>query len=207
MIDKTKRWFKKVLRSYRHLPDKKQYIEFFTALLSVPVLLTVILINLNNLNTKKAATPAPTPAQQEKTIIVSLPPGNNSNDNPRIGQTTTQTPEQCNKHLAPVTILSPDEGDTVTDNPVSVGISYDQQDYCSVVWSYRINGGQWSDYGNDSLSLYNLPQGQIKLDLRVKSIVTGQDSTQTRNFIYKGTNVSVTPALSPTPNAGTSSAH
>ena len=206
ITDKVKRSLKKALRSYRHLPDKKQYVEFFTALLSVPVLLTVILINLNNLNPKKSVVPTPTPTQQEKTIIVSLPPGNQSG-NTQITPQPNVTSEPCNKQLAPVTITSPDEGDTVTDNPVFVTITYDQQNYCSVAWSYRINGGAWSDYGNNSLSLYNLPQGPIKLDLRVQSIVTGQQSMQTRNFTYKGTAVSVTPVLSPTPNTSSSSAH
>ncbi len=198
-MEGIKKNLKKILTSYRKLPDKKQYIEFFTALLSVPVLLTVILINLNNLNPKKVA-PLP---NQNKTIIVSLPPLNQPTTT--RSSTSQATPTQCNRNLDPVTIGSPSENETVTENPVSVIISYDQQDYCAVVWSYRINGGSWSDYGNDSLSLYNLPQGQIKLELRVKSVVTGQNSVITRNFIYKGSATAIPVTASPTPATGSAS--
>ena len=48
-MEKFKKWLKKALFSYRALPDKKQYVEFFTALLTVPMLLTVIILNFNNL--------------------------------------------------------------------------------------------------------------------------------------------------------------
>ena len=38
---------------YKNLPNKKTHIEFITAILTVPVMVTVILINLNNLNQSK----------------------------------------------------------------------------------------------------------------------------------------------------------
>ena len=41
-IDRIKSW-------YRALPDKKRYIEFVTALLTVPVLITVLISNFNSL--------------------------------------------------------------------------------------------------------------------------------------------------------------
>ena len=51
-LEKTKRW-------YRALPDKKRYLEFITALLTIPVLLTVAISNVMNLRQNKAT---PTPA-------------------------------------------------------------------------------------------------------------------------------------------------
>jgi hypothetical protein len=37
---------------YKALPDKKRYAEFLTALLSIPIMITVLIINLNNLKPK-----------------------------------------------------------------------------------------------------------------------------------------------------------
>lgn len=54
-IEKLKRW-------YRAMPDKKRYLEFVTALLTIPVLLTVMISNILSLQQKNAApTPTPTP--------------------------------------------------------------------------------------------------------------------------------------------------
>ena len=56
VLEKIKKW-------YRNLPDKKRYLEFITALLTIPVLLTVLWSNLNNLQ-QKGAVPTPTSAVQ-----------------------------------------------------------------------------------------------------------------------------------------------
>ncbi|MBP9719054.1 MAG: hypothetical protein KBD46_01170, partial [Candidatus Levybacteria bacterium] len=59
-MDKIKRFFRVV--------PKKHHVEFITALLSIPVLLTVIALNWSNLSaTKKEETKSPTE------IIISLP--------------------------------------------------------------------------------------------------------------------------------------
>ena len=68
--------WEKIKKWYRAMPDKKRYIEFITALLTIPVLLTVLITNLSNIrqnNNKPIA--IPTVAQQptavpEKIIIV-----------------------------------------------------------------------------------------------------------------------------------------
>ena len=169
---------KRVALSYRSIPNKKPYVEFLTALLSVPVLLTVILINLNALRGDKAKTPTPTPAVQK--IYVTTAPGSS---NPEAANPTT---EDCKKQVGPIAITSPDEGETITDNPTYVNIKYDQESYCSVVWSYRINGGNWSDYDDNSIALYDLPNGNVKFELRVKSLASNDNKSLTRNFIYKG---------------------
>jgi hypothetical protein len=199
---------KKVLSSYKNLPDKKQYIEFFTALLSVPVLVTVIMLNILNLRSaNKINTPPPTPQPKQQYIYIPITSNPNTNKDSSSNETNTSTSntlvtptttEPCKPAIGPVDITSPAEGDTVTDNPTSIIISYKTGEYCAVVWSYRINNGDWSAYDDKSIALYNLPQGKIKVDVKVKSIVSGDEQILTRSFIYKGTATSVTPTATPT---------
>lgn len=172
---KKPNFFKKALFSYRKIPDKKPYIEFVTALLSVPVLLTVILLNLNSLTGTKDKEPKTTTPEK---IFITLPGGATS--------VPTLSEEECTPEIGPLEIKSPEEREVVTENPVFVDIAYQQGKYCSVVWSYRTNGGKWSDYDDKSIALYNLSTGNIKLDLRIKSVVSSDNETITRNFIYKG---------------------
>lgn len=169
--------------SFTKLPDKKRYLELVTALLSVPVLATAILLNFNNLKPK--AEPSPTPTIQEKIVYISP------------SKEAEPTQAACKKGIAPLEITSPSEDETVSDNPVNIDINYTQGEYCAAVWSYRLNSGKWSDYSDRSIALYNLPQGKITFDLRVKSIVTGQEKTYTRSFVYTGSEISNTPTSSP----------
>ena len=179
-MNKFKRGIKKALFSYRALPDKKQYVEFFTALLTVPMLLTVIVLNFNNLSgANKKAEP-----KENSPIIVTLPPSNNEDEN---DITPEPTSEVCKDGIGPISIVYPEENETVTDNPVTIDIDYDDSEYCAVVWSYRINGGRYSDYGSNNIALYNPPQGTVRLELRVKSVVSGDEKTLRRTFTYEGT--------------------
>lgn len=110
------------------------------------MLLTVLITNLNNLNsTKNDSTKDPQPTKQE--IVIKEVPA-------------TTTPgtdhETCKKEVGPVTISYPTEGATITTNPVNVTIRYQNSEYCSVVWSYRVNEGEWSEYSSNSISLYGM---------------------------------------------------
>ena len=170
------------------LIKKKPYLEFVTAFLSIPVLITVMLLNVNtlkNINAKPTPTPSPgvTRSGFYGTRVGTVKPT----------ATFTGSQSTCTKGIGPISIDTPNEGDSVADNPVNVNITYDDSTYCEAVWSYRINGGSWSDYDNRSLALYNLPQGAIKLDLQVKSIVTSDQKVITRNFTYTGTNSVLVP--------------
>ncbi|EKD86177.1 MAG: hypothetical protein ACD_37C00429G0002 [uncultured bacterium] len=189
-MESIKRNWKSFKRSAREFHTKKPQLEFFTALLTIPVLLTVIILNLNNLkaNDKKEAPKSETivitqQAAKEKEVIV--------------------TKEACKAGIGQISISDPSENDKLEDNPVTIDISYEQGDYCAVVWSYRINNGRYSDYDDRSIALYNLPNGNIKFDLRVKSVVNNDQKTLTRNFIYSGSSTPTpTPFLtmSPTPS-------
>ncbi len=97
----------------------------------------------------------------------------------------------------------------MTDNPVSVIISYPDDEYCAAVWAYRINGGSWSGYDDKSIALYNLPTGKIKFELKARSVIAnGQERVITRNFTYQGVStMTITPSPTmATDQLGTSSA-
>lgn len=174
--------FEKVKYWYRGLPDKKRYLEFLTALLTIPVLLTVIISNILNLQ-NRSQTPAPTPLPTiHPTTIVSTAPT----------PTLTPTPGlQCKKEIGPIEIAYPNENMTVISDPVCLDIVREGTDFCAVVWSYRINASVWSDYTDKSICMYGLTPGEKKLELRVKSIVTGAETILRRTFII--------PSLTPTP--------
>jgi hypothetical protein len=167
--------------------DKKPLIEFIVAVLSIPSILLLLILNYKSLTNTNNAKPTPTP-----TGNISVPGTNgnfftkpvNREAKPTLLPNETQAP--CIKGLGPVSISSPNEGDMITANPVEVDISYDESTYCSAVWSYSVNGSNWSDYNNNSFALYNLPDGPIKFQLRVKSLTSSDTTTLTRNFTYEG---------------------
>lgn len=123
--------FQKMAGWYQDIPNKKPYIEFLTALLTIPVLLTVILLNLNSLRSDEEKTPQP------EQVIITLP---GSGEQTVVTATPSSGP--CKEEIGPISVTSPEEKETVTNNPVAVRISYEQGEYCAVVWSYRINGGR-----------------------------------------------------------------
>lgn len=195
-MKKTEKKQKNLIEKFLALHEHKKYLEFFTVLLSIPVLITVIILNLNSLkNINKDTKTAPTPTQNG---FFSAPIERSS---PSIAGQVVVTPSQpCKKELGPVSIETPKEGQTVSNNPVSIHISYDDQTYCTAVWAYRINGGDWSDYDDKSIALYNLPQGKIKFELNAKSLATKDEKTITRNFTYNGGgDAMISPTMATTP--------
>jgi hypothetical protein len=176
-VNRFKKIAKNLRYSYRSLPDKKQYVEFFTAVLSVPVLLTVIILNVNNLSAKKDNSEDP---KSVAPIVVTVPA---QKSDTIITQTTSAA---CKKEIGPISIASPLANEVVEDDPVQISIEYDQGDYCAVVWAYSINGGRFSDYGSSSIALYNPPSGTIRFQLKVKSVVTGEEKVLNRSFTYQG---------------------
>ncbi len=183
---------------YRNLPDKKVYVELITAILTIPVLITVFLTNVNNL--KKTNQPN---NYQEKVLsanspqVLSITPEEKINPSTsqlaQTKETVTPTKEECKKLVGPVEIIFPKENEIVIKNPLCLDISYRKEEYCPVVWSYRINGASWSDYTDKSICLYNLEAGEKQLELRVKSIVSEDETVLRRNFIYQS-NI-VTPSV------------
>ena len=187
----------------RKLIEKKTHLEFIGALLTIPFLISVLILNFNSISNMKNAKLTPTPAPNGRVGNGLMPKFPNFFAAPIGTSTTKVTPDPasqtgCDKTLGPVSITSPDEGDTVTANPVEVDISYDDSTHCAAAWSYRINGGDWSGYDDRSIALYNLPTGAIKFELRVKSIASSDTTSLTRNFTYNGQNSTVIPPTAST---------
>lgn len=187
-MEKTKDKTKAVVH---RIHKTKPVLDYIAALVTIPVLITAIIINVTNLQNKSKATPTPTPVRSSygnttiQTVKATTIPQPTSSPNclPGIGQ---------------ITIAYPQEGDTISANPTCIDISYQSQNHCGVVWAYRINGGPWSDYSNNSVCLYNMPSGQVNYDLQVKSLVNTDNEIVHRTFQYSPL-VSPTPTSIPTP--------
>lgn len=182
----------------KKIPAAKPHLDLLAAVLTIPVLITVIILNFSNLSkTTKPGTVTPTPEIQTKTqtVIEKVP----------VAVTNTPTSSTtCTPGIGSLSIDLPKEGDTTSTNPVCVTISYQSNNHCGVVWAYRINGGEWSDYSNNAVCLYNMPSGQVTFDLQAKSLVNTDTVTLERHFTYSPTVTSVptseaTPTASPTP--------
>ncbi|MCX6731149.1 MAG: hypothetical protein NTZ55_04855 [Candidatus Roizmanbacteria bacterium] len=200
---------KKVLNNitqwYKKLPEKKNHVEFITAVLSVPVMLTVIIINLNNLNNanrKQTTIEKTTPIQ----VVITgekpnIPPANQPQTT--LSPTTiplSPTQGSCIKEVGPVAILSPRENEVVTKDPVCITLSTEST-YCSVIWSYRLDNGSWSDYTDKNICLHNLTNGNKIIQLKIKSSSSSDETTLQRSFIYQGnTEITATPTASTSAN-------
>lgn len=181
-LEKMRTW-------YRGLPDKKRYVEFITALLTVPVLLTVLISNIANINSNKKqeekVTPTVAVSPTEKVVtITERIIEKEATATPTFTPTPT-VPKECKKEVGPVRITTPSEGQLMSNNPVCIKISYSDGDYCSVVWSYKIDKGDWSDYTDREICLYNLDPGPKTLELKVKSSQSDDEVSLIRNFYYK----------------------
>ncbi|MCL5432542.1 MAG: hypothetical protein M1524_00295 [Patescibacteria group bacterium] len=190
-------FFDRVKRFYRGIPNKKPYIEVLTALLTVPVLLTVIILNINSLQSRS----------EKPSIATQVPEKKNSSDTQpvikvveTVVSSPSASPEVCKKQIPEISISYPKEGDKISENPVQFAIGYEKENYCEIVWSYRINKGKWSDYDDKSISVFNLPSGDIEFELRVKGIATDEEKILTRKFIYEG-GLTITPTISQDPQA------
>jgi len=166
------------------LHGKKHHLDLIIALLTIPVLLTVILTNAMNFQKNSKNTPSPTPAQTKEIIIQTAPAGT------QAGTQATKNPVtpvvNCKKLVGPISISFPSEGQTVSNNPVCIIIRYDDPNYCSAVWSYRINNNTWSEYSSNSVCLYNLSKGDVKFDLKAQSTVSQNQVNISRSFSYNG---------------------
>lgn len=192
-MDNIKKTIDRVISWYRKLPEKKQHVEFITALLSVPVMLTVIIINLNNLNQQKNASQKQTsekilPVQ----VVITGEKQNQINESPTVpasqsANIPSPTTPSCIKEVGMVSIISPRENEVVAKDPVCITIAT-QSGYCSLNWSYRLDNGDWSEYTDKNICLHNLTNGEKTLQLRIKSSASSDVVTLQRSFIYQGNN-------------------
>lgn len=160
----------KIKKWYLSLPDRKRYIELITATLSVPMMITVIIVNLYSIKKNKIVTSTATitPIQ----VVIENPNATNSGRQPSIistptpistltlTPTPTPTNPVCKKDIGEIEILSPQEGELITKDNLCINISTDNS-YCSVTFSYKLDNNDWSDYTtNNNLCFYNLTPGE-----------------------------------------------
>lgn len=175
MLEKFRKW-------YRSLPDKKVYFELLGAVLTIPVLITVILLNITNLNSKNTSAPTPTP--QVIRVVETQPPQRNVTV---VQEETSQrvTPQAaCKRQIGPVNISSPREGEVTTKNPVCISISYSAGEYCGVEWAVKIDASAYSDFDTKDVCYYNLPSGTKTVSVKVRSNEGGEELILQRNFVY-----------------------
>lgn len=182
----------------KKLPEKKPHLDFIAAILTIPLLALTLYLNISNLK-NKATTPVPSATPQPTIHIIHVPENITPKTITTAPQPTSDT-NTCIKDIGPIDISYPTEGQTVSDNPLCIQIDYQVGNYCSVVWSYRINSSSWSDYSNNSVCLYNLPSGNNTFQLQIKSLSSPSTQTLTRHFV-NGLATSPTPTipLTPTP--------
>jgi hypothetical protein len=171
------------LKQFRDLPEKKRYIEFITALLTIPVLLSVIILNYSNLNGSKKDT---NPPSEEKPTVITIVQERDESGTP------TPTPSviaECKPEVGNISITSPEENETATQNPLTISIKKNDKpnEYCAVVWSYRINGGSWSNFDDKDISIFDMKSGEKNLEIRIKSLISGEEKTLKRTFLYENT--------------------
>lgn len=190
LLQRLKDWFAK-------LPDKKKYLELITAFLSIPVLLTVLLTNVSQIKktTSQPQTEITTNAPTKEIIIREIT---------KIIEPTTEPVEACIPEVGMISVQSPKDDETVTQNPFTIDIVYTDDQYCPVVWAYRMNTSSWSAYTNKSIDIYNLEPGQKKLEIKVRSTISKEEKILSRNFIYdppvnKVPTPTITPIFTPTP--------
>ncbi len=197
IFEKIKKWWVSLPSKWKALPDKKRYIELITAALSIPMMLTVILVNMNNIKAQKEDKTIQNPTTTPIQVVIDNPSNNtatNSSIVPTNIPTITPTKTECKKDIGDVEIISPVEDEIITSDNLCINIATDNK-YCGVTWSYRLNGGEWSEFNNKDICLYNLTAGRKQLQIKIKSTVIDKTITLERNFIYKN---SITPTVTPT---------
>lgn len=206
MIEKISNW-------YNELPEKKKWVDMVTAVLTIPVLITVIAGNLGSLkkNEKPPTVSAQSPQPTVEKIIIrenTLPGGKQDEDNIGVNRNIEEpTPTvSCNETLQNYEITYPIENEKISVDPVCVKLTQTEQgNFCSVVRAYRVNNSGWTTYNNDPICLYNMASGPVKLEVRTKSSATGQEKTYTRNFSYQNESIpaqatpTTSPLISPSP--------
>ena len=189
--------FEAIKKSYANLPDKKKWIDLLVALLTVPVLVTVIVANLNNIKKKDEVKSEPVPTPQ---IVVELPREREATPTPSpISPSPTATGVNCSGEVSPWEIKKPAEGETVKADPVVVEIEFTKdKEYCVHEWAYRVNESSFTTYSSNPVYLYNMALGPVRLELKVRNKVSGKESSLVRNFIYKE-EITATPTATVTP--------
>lgn len=97
---------------YRGLPDKKRYLEFISAFLSIPVLVTVVVLNLRSLKAQDREQPQNTPIATQVIIKEVVIPGSPL-PAPSVSPQSSNVP-------TPTPISSPSPSPSISSTPTPV---------------------------------------------------------------------------------------
>lgn len=198
-MEKARERLRKFIAKLLHIRPQKVHFDYIAGMLTIPVLISAILLNYGNIAGRQDSKTSSQPTGTEKVIVVPEKQTEVQVIQPTQVSSSSSTPQVCQKSIGPIEISSPEEGETVSSNPVCITIDYKDDSYCSVVWSYRINNGTWSEYNSNSPCLYDVPNGKVTFDLRVKSTVSSDTENLTRTFNYSGSKTTPTPTPTVTP--------
>lgn len=193
----------KIKKVYQDLPEKKKYIELISAAVSLPVMVTVLMLNLNNLRqTKSTSNSTPTPSLSQITPTPSLTPVISTT--PRLSPTLTPTPTitptpaVCNPDVSSVDFVTPTDNQLISSNSLTIDLTDPATGFCNYLWSYTIDGANWSEYTDKAVSIYNLSPGTKKIQVKVKSIVGTSTKLLSRTVTIQS---SSSPTLTPSPTS------
>lgn len=204
MLEKFQDWFS-------HLP-KKRTLDVVTGLLTVPVLLTVTISNILNIQSTKGETLASTTASISATpAAINVILEEDTQTLPKVAQNEVDevqpTPhaspmelastasKNCKAGIPPYKIISPKAGETVAGDPVCVVFTSDDEGYCDTKWAYTVNDSSWSAYSTAPVCLYNMAPGKVKLGLKFKT--DSEERDYTHEFVYEKHESSSSPSAEP----------
>jgi len=177
--------FQRIRDWYKGLPEKKRWIDVVTAVLTIPVLLTVVISNFLTIQSKKNAE-----KDNDSEVVTTQAPINITVENPAGSDKPGISPSpeinlnpSCNPDLPEYEIISPKENEIVSNDPLCIVHVVQGSGFCQATWSYRINKSSWPPYTDQPVCLYNMASGDIEFELKVKN-EKGDEEVYTRNFLY-----------------------
>lgn len=181
--------FDKWIRWIRRTPERKRWFDVLTAILTIPVLLTVIITNIINLQSRNKTETSPLPSTTAAPIQITIENPTGEGRVSPVAKIATPSPSgpACKEGVPEYEIVSPREGEELSNDPVCVVHAAQTAGYCATTWSYRINDASWSPYTDTPVCLYNMASGPIKFELRIKG-ANGEEKTYTRKFVYNKLN-------------------
>ena len=183
--------------------DKKKLIDLTIGFLTIPSLITLLILNLNNLKQSKVDTGDKTANNQEKTIIIQNQPtssqSTDNNNSPKPSPIVFPSPgENCNPNPDSIQIVYPKENQTVHDNPFCVTMKIDEDDNsCPLEWAYSVNHTPLSAWSSEPICFYDLKNGKVNLKIVVKNKKSGLTKDYEVNFLYQDESTA-TPSATPT---------
>ncbi len=184
---------KYIRRLVQKLQLRKGWVDWVIALLTIPVLLTIVFSNILTIREKNNIPENSTPqaSQQPINIVVENP---TIKPSPQVS--VTPSVPVCKDGLPTYEIVTPQENALVTGDPVCLVFVAQEDRYCSVRWAFRVNNTNWSPFTSQPVCLYNMKSGPVTVEVKFRA-ENDDEQIYTRKFTYQD-GLSVTPSPTPT---------